>query len=591
MATIKVPSRTKRTGDTWTPIAPEGYRKQRCGGGSCGSHGGTSGGGCGHKKTEGASAAAGDSCGDCHSCPVSAMTEGDREAVHRALMKAGYAGDRDHVPQLPDDWESDESDGSAVADVRDAQANEGERDDANGDAAAMSRDKMDTRTRMTTEDLEATGGPGTTRAVIAVRFPDSGKLYYYDPVDLDPQPGEWVVVETPRGKDAAKVFVGRSQVVMNRLGDELSPVIRLVRPDELTRMERLGDDAKEALVACAERIRAHNLPMKLVKAEYGFDASRLTFYFTSEGRVDFRTLVRELASQFRARIELRQVGARDEARLLGGVGRCGLTLCCATWLPDYPPTSIKQAKEQDLPLNPQKISGVCGRLLCCLSYEYDTYVSLRRNLPRIGQTFPTPEGDGRVIAVQVLKQSVRVALDAGGVTDVEIGDGTDRQWQGEAVTVELPPIDPPPIPDRFATGGANAPPSTRDPREDREPLFGGAGRGRGPGPRRDDASRGRDSGSGSGSRPPPPPLRRPGSPANPPPGAAAPPARVGESGTGFVPTGAEQPPRAEQPQPQPRQPSPEVLSGGDSGDGGDAARRRRRRGGGGRRPEGEQPAE
>ena len=418
MATIKVPTRT-RTGDTWTPIAPEPYRKQRCGGGSCGSHGGTSGGGCGHKSGD-------DSCGDCHSCPVSAMTEGDRENVHRALMKAGYAGDRDHVPQLPDDWESDDTDGS--------------------EATGNSREAMDTSTHMTTEDLEATGGAGETHPVIAVRFPDSGKLYYYDPIDLDPQVGEWVVVETSRGKDAAKVFVSRYQVALNRLGDALPPVVRILRPEELARMERLGDDATHALHVCADKISAANLPMKLVKAEYAYDATRLTFYFTSDSRVDFRSLVRELAAQFHARIELRQVGARDEARLLGGVGRCGLTLCCATWLPDYPPTSIKQAKEQDLPLNPAKISGVCGRLLCCLSYEYDTYVALRRNLPRIGQRFPTPEGEGRVIAVQVLKQSIRVALDAGGVTDVEIGDPTDRQWQGEEVIVEAPPI-----PERFAT--------------------------------------------------------------------------------------------------------------------------------------------
>ncbi len=420
-------SRTTRTGDTWTPVAPEAYRKKRCGGGSCGSHGGTSGGGCGHKSADGA-----DSCGDCHSCPVSSMTEGDRENVHRALMKAGYAGDRDHVPQLPDDWESDTDDADASA--------------TPGAAGGTSRDTIDTSTHMSREDLEATGGQGDTRAVIAARFPDSGKLYYFDPVDLDPKVGEWVVVETPRGRDAAKVFVGRHQVVMNRLGDALQPVVRLVRPDELVRMEKLGDEAARAMQTCGEKVQRARLPMKLVKAEYSFDATRLTFYFTSESRVDFRTLVRELASEFRARIDLRQVGARDEARLLGGVGRCGLTLCCATWLPDYPPTSIKLAKEQDLPLNPAKISGVCGRLLCCLSYEYDTYVALRRNLPRIGQRLGTPEGEGRVISVQVLKQSVRVVLDAGGVTDVEIGDPTDRQWQGEEVIVE-----PPAIPDRFAT--------------------------------------------------------------------------------------------------------------------------------------------
>lgn len=405
-----------RAGDSWTPVAPEAYRKKRCGGGSCGSHGGTSGGGCGHKSADGA-----DSCGDCHSCPVSSMTEMDRENVHRALMKAGYTGDRDHVPQLPDDWENDADDGSAAK-----------------ESGNMTRDTMDTSTHMSVEDIEATGGPGGTHAVIGVRFPDTGKLYYFDPVDLDPKVGEWVVVETPRGRDAAKVLIARSQVVLNKNADPLKPVIRMIAPEELARMERLGDEASRALHICADKAADARLPMKLVKAEYSFDASRITFYFTSESRVDFRNLVRDLASEFRTRIELRQVGARDEAKLLGGVGRCGLTLCCATWLPDYPPTSIKQAKEQDLPLNPAKISGVCGRLLCCLSYEYDTYVGLRRNLPRIGQRLATPEGEGRVIAVQVLKQAVRVALDEGGTTEVEMGDTTDRQWQGEVVAMDAP---------------------------------------------------------------------------------------------------------------------------------------------------------
>jgi cell fate regulator YaaT (PSP1 superfamily) len=356
------------------------------------------------------------------------MTELDREAVHRALMKAGYAGDRDHVPQLPEDWEDDEDDGSAAT-----------------EQAGMTRDRMDTSTHMGVEDMEATGGPGGTSAVIAVRFPDSGKLYYFDPVDLDPRVGDWVVVETPRGRDAAKVLVGRHQVVLNSNADPLKSVVRIVTVQELRRMEQLGNEATNALRICVEKVADARLPMKLIKAEYAFDASRITFYFTSESRVDFRQLVRELAAQFRTRIELRQVGARDEAKLLGGVGRCGLTLCCSTWLPDYPSTSIKQAKEQDLPLNPAKISGVCGRLLCCLSYEYDSYVALRRNLPRIGQRLGTPEGEGRVIAVQVLKQAVRVALDEGGTTEVEIGDPTDRQWQGEAMAAE-----PPPIPDRAA---------------------------------------------------------------------------------------------------------------------------------------------
>ncbi len=513
-----------RTGDTWTPVAPEAYRKKRCGGGSCGSHGGTSGGGCGHKSADGA-----DSCGDCHSCPVSSMTEMDRENVHRALMKAGYAGDRDHVPQLPDDWESDTTDASAAP-----------------EAGGMTRDTMDTSTHMSVEDVEATGGAGNTQAVIAVRFPDGGKLYYFDPVDLDPKVGEWVVVETPRGRDAAKVLVARHQVVMNKNAEALKPVIRMVAPDELARMERLGDEAAHALRVCAEKVEDARLPMKLVTAEYSFDASRITFYFISDSRVDFRNLVRDLASEFRTRIELRQVGARDEAKLLGGVGRCGLTLCCSTWLPDYPPTSIKQAKEQDLPLNPAKISGVCGRLLCCLSYEYDTYVALRRNLPRIGQRLPTPEGEGRVIAVQVLKQAVRVALDAGGTTEVEIGDPTDRQWQGEAIAVDAPTGDAP---------TAQAESAAARPRPSRErppaPMRGG-------GPDRRAGSSGDRSNSPSAPPGPPPQMAT---------AAVSVPPSVPDEPASLIP-----PDPANSPQ--------------DADAAGDAARRKRRRNRGRRKPHG-----
>lgn len=525
-----------RAGDTWTPVAPEAYRKKRCGGGSCGSHGGTSGGGCGHKSTTSDA-----SCGDCHSCPVSSMTEMDRENVHRALMKAGYAGDRDHVPQLPNDWESDESDGSAAPE-----------EVAPG---GMTRDTMDTSTHMSVEDVEATGGPGGTQAVIAVRFPDSGKLYYFDPVDLDPRVGDWVVVETPRGRDAAKVLVARHQVVLNKNAEPLKPVIRLITPDELARMERLGDEAARALRICAEKAEDARLPMKLVKAEYSFDASRITFYFTSESRVDFRNLVRDLASEFRTRIELRQVGARDEAKLLGGVGRCGLTLCCATWLPDYPPTSIKQAKEQDLPLNPAKISGVCGRLLCCLSYEYDTYVALRRNLPRIGQRLPTPEGEGRVIAVQVLKQAVRVALDAGGTTEVEIGDPTDRQWTGEVIDADAPPI-----PDRFAGGGDGAPQTASAAQRQRPTRERPSGPMRGGNADRRSGSTGSDRTGGPTARQGPPPA------AMGPAGTSGATGAIGETGPGAVAASG----------------PPDAAHQTDAT--GDAARRKRRRSRGRRKP-------
>jgi cell fate regulator YaaT (PSP1 superfamily) len=358
------------------------------------------------------------------------------------------------------------------------------------------------------------------------------------------------------------VLVARHQVVLNKNAEALKPVIRMITPDELARMERLGDEAAHALRVCAEKVEDTRLPMKLVTAEYSFDASRITFYFTSESRVDFRNLVRDLASEFRTRIELRQVGARDEARLLGGVGRCGLTLCCATWLPDYPPTSIKQAKEQDLPLNPAKISGVCGRLLCCLSYEYDTYVALRRNLPRIGQRLPTPEGEGRVIAVQVLKQAVRVALDAGGTTEVEIGDATDRQWQGEAITADAPPI-----PDRFAGGGDGAP-QTASAAQRQRPSRDTAQRAPAPGPMRG-GNADRRSGSTGSDRTGGPSARQDQPPAAMgPAGTSGATGAIGETGPGTV--AASDPPDGTQ-----RAESAE-----------DGARRKRRRNRGRRKPQG-----
>src|SRR5436853_1882356 len=267
--------------------------------------------------------------------------------------------------------------------------------------------------------------------ITGIRFRPAGRIYYFDPQGQSYTTGQYVIVETVRGVEAGRVVIESRKLAESDLSDPLKPILRLATEDELRMMLSFKSKEKEALVKCAERVAQHALPMKLVESEYTFDGSRLTFYFTADERVDFRGLVRDLAAAFRTRIELRQIGARDQAKLQGGLGPCGKTLCCSSWIADFGVISIKMAKEQGLPLNPAKISGVCGRLLCCLSYEYDTYVSLRRNLPRIGQRLPTPEGEGRVIAVQVLKQAVRVALDEGGTTEVEIGDATDRQWQGE----------------------------------------------------------------------------------------------------------------------------------------------------------------
>ncbi len=252
--------------------------------------------------------------------------------------------------------------------------------------------------------------------VVGIRFKDSGKTYFFDPREIEQlAPGDHVIVETVRGLELAKITkephaVGESDIV-----GELKPVVRRAEDADFERMRLLGERHTEVLARCAEKVQEHNLPMRLVKAEYSFDGSRLTFYFTSEKRVDFRLLVRDLARTFKTRIELRQIGPRDEAKLLGGIGPCGRLLCCATFLPDYARVSIKMAKDQDLPLNPTKISGVCGRLLCCLSYEHDQYLLIKAELPRKGSWVQTPDGPGEVVTVNVVRETVIVELAGSGV--------------------------------------------------------------------------------------------------------------------------------------------------------------------------------
>lgn len=258
--------------------------------------------------------------------------------------------------------------------------------------------------------------------VVGIRFKDSGKTYFFDPGDLELQQGEHVIVETVRGPELAKVAYEKRDVPEAEIVGELKPVVRRAESADFERMRLLQSRHTEVLQRCAEKIAEHGLPMKLVKAEYSFDGSRLTFYFTAEKRVDFRLLVRDLARTFRSRIELRQIGPRDEAKLLGGIGPCGRLLCCATFLPDYARVSIKMAKDQDLPLNPAKISGVCGRLLCCLSYEHEQYVEMRADLPRKGAWVQTPDGPGEVLSVNVLQQRVVVQLASSGMQESYLHD-------------------------------------------------------------------------------------------------------------------------------------------------------------------------
>jgi cell fate regulator YaaT (PSP1 superfamily) len=253
--------------------------------------------------------------------------------------------------------------------------------------------------------------------VIGIRFKDSGKTYFFDPRDLSLQPGDPVIVETVRGLELAKVAYERREVPESEIVGDLKPVVRRAEAADLERLRLLQSRHNEVLARCAEKVREHNLPMSLVKAEYSFDGSRLTFYFTAEKRVDFRMLVRDLARTFKSRIELRQIGPRDEAKLIGGIGPCGRVLCCASFLPDYARVSIKMAKDQDLPLNPAKISGVCGRLLCCLAYEHEQYVDMRAQLPRKGTWVQTPDGPGEVIGQNVLKQQLIVQLAGSGMIE------------------------------------------------------------------------------------------------------------------------------------------------------------------------------
>ena len=256
--------------------------------------------------------------------------------------------------------------------------------------------------------------------IVGIRFRPAGRIYYFDPLEATYTTGQYVIVETVRGVEAGRVVIASKKIAESDLSDPLKPVLHLASEDELRMMLSFKSKEKEALVQCAYHVAQHQLPMKLVEAEYTFDGSRLTFYFTADERVDFRALVRDLAATFRTRIELRQIGARDQAKLQGGVGPCGKTLCCSSWISDFGVVSIKMAKEQDLPLNPAKISGVCGRLLCCLSYENENYIQAKRNMPTLGAMLDTPSGPGRVVSLNVPRSSVEVMLESGVTIQIPI---------------------------------------------------------------------------------------------------------------------------------------------------------------------------
>ena len=247
--------------------------------------------------------------------------------------------------------------------------------------------------------------------IVGVRFQQAGKIYYFDPSDYELEMAMHVIVETARGVEMGTVLIPPKDVEDDQVIQPLKPVIRVATDEDEKTMERNKERAKEAFAICKEKILKHELEMKLVSAEYTFDNNKLLFYFTADGRIDFRDLVKDLAAVFRTRIELRQIGVRDETKMMGGVGICGRELCCRAYLSDFVPVSIKMAKEQNLSLNPSKISGVCGRLMCCLTNEEEAYEEANSRLPGVGDHVTTPEGlRGDVQSVNVLRQLVKVIV-------------------------------------------------------------------------------------------------------------------------------------------------------------------------------------
>jgi cell fate regulator YaaT (PSP1 superfamily) len=246
--------------------------------------------------------------------------------------------------------------------------------------------------------------------VVGVRFKKAGKIYYFDPGDISIEKDEFVIVETVRGVEFGRCVIAPKQVGENDVVLPLKKVLRIADQKDRMIVDENKQAAHEAYQVCSDKVNEHELDMKLVDVEYTFDRNKVIFYFTADGRVDFRELVKDLAAIFRTRIELRQIGVRDEAKMLGGIGPCGRMLCCSTFLGDFDPVSIKMAKDQNLSLNPTKISGLCGRLMCCLKYENDEYESAKEQLPDIGEMIDTPNGRGRVVGLNILERVLQVEL-------------------------------------------------------------------------------------------------------------------------------------------------------------------------------------
>jgi cell fate regulator YaaT (PSP1 superfamily) len=256
--------------------------------------------------------------------------------------------------------------------------------------------------------------------IAGIRFKRTGKVYYFDATGIQLAVGDYAVVKTARGVELGHVVIAPGQIIASQVEEPLSPVLRKATPEDIKQSEELAAKEEEALIECGKMIGELKLPMKLLAAEYNLDSSRLTFSFSAEERVDFRELVRRLSGKFKVRVELRQVGSRDEAKLVGGFGRCGRQLCCSSFLTEFSPVSIKMAKEQDLPLNPMKISGSCGRLMCCLAYENEQYKAMKDKMPKNGQRVSTPSGEATVVGSNAIKETVVVELDSEATVELPL---------------------------------------------------------------------------------------------------------------------------------------------------------------------------
>jgi cell fate regulator YaaT (PSP1 superfamily) len=254
--------------------------------------------------------------------------------------------------------------------------------------------------------------------VIQIRLREVGKITYFSTGGMRFKVGDYVIVESDRGLDYGQILSEVEAMLDSDLEEPLKKIIRKANPWDMHQIDKNKKKIKEVMDICAKKIQERKLPMKLIDAEYSFDRFKIVFYFTAEGRIDFRDLVKDLANAFKTRIELKQIGVRDEAKMLGGLGPCGRALCCATYLKDFDPVTIKMAKEQGLPLNPTKISGLCGRLMCCLGYEHKGYKELLKGLPKEGETVKTDKGPGKVIGVNAIKRAVNVELEDRSIIEV-----------------------------------------------------------------------------------------------------------------------------------------------------------------------------